>query len=757
MGYPIYHSAYTAAQIEAAIGKGPRVNASGYWEVWNVATMAYESTGVGAGVTPPTVVTQVSQMTNHGYIYIYNGSETGYTAGYWYYWDGSTWVAGGAYQVAATDKTLTVADAAADAKAAGDAIGELKSALENITNKNNLFVDAPLRLNKYYGTSEETNTAYSYFSIGVTSGKTYAFRCRVKFVSRSGEQIASNIAAGSTFSATATETLYITVYNADRSDWAMTENPNNVYAVGNYDNLTLSDYILAQTLGEDESKTMSQKAIRDALVDVTISPSNTTFFHVSKNMIDPDSCVSDEYVNQNTGAFVSSTGYNRTGYIGVVAETTYVLRGESGALRFRYAFYNRSKTYITGAQLAEGNDMLVTAPANAAFIAVSIGANYAPHNWMLAEYTNLDKSFERFDTTRLMRKYLPPEDGTGLFFNLPEKIYATEGIELNVYFSALTENWEDYGWKISCSKGMQFERGFRFTPEDTDAGTYTFTVSMLTKDQKTVLRQKTASLIVTAASAGSGESKSIIVLGDSTTNNGTVIVKLHDDFDGDSMTISTLGTRGTSPNNHEGRAGWSLKTYFKSASVGDVSNPFYNPSTHTFDADYYFTNSGVSKPDWFFVNMGINDMFDMLTDDAATAKAEECAGYIEDIITSVQTASPSTLMGICVTIPPNESQDAFGKAYGANRQTRDRYKRNNLILAAKIITDFSDREANGIYVIPIFESLDTIYNMGMESIPVNSRNATTYDSPVGNGGVHPAESGYWQIADVYTAFLKGSL
>lgn len=128
MSNPIYRSAYNAAQIEAAIDKGPRVNASGYWEVWNVETMAYVSTGVGAGVKPPTVVTQVSQMTNHGYVYIYNGSETGYTAGYWYYWNGSAWTAGGAYQSAPVDPTLSVAGAAADAKACGDiksAVGDL--------------------------------------------------------------------------------------------------------------------------------------------------------------------------------------------------------------------------------------------------------------------------------------------------------------------------------------------------------------------------------------------------------------------------------------------------------------------------------------------------------------------------------------------------------------------------------------------------------------------------------------------------------
>ena len=122
MANPIYHSQYTAAQIEAAIGHGPRVNTSGYWEVWNVSTMAYESTGVGAGVQPPTVVTQASQMTNPGYIYIYNGSEAGFTAGYWYYWDGTAWTAGGAYQVAATDPTLSVSGGVADAKIVGNAL-----------------------------------------------------------------------------------------------------------------------------------------------------------------------------------------------------------------------------------------------------------------------------------------------------------------------------------------------------------------------------------------------------------------------------------------------------------------------------------------------------------------------------------------------------------------------------------------------------------------------------------------------------------
>ena len=50
-----------------------------------------------ARVGTPAPVSTVAEMTDIGKIYLYSGDETGYTAGHWYYYDGSAWTDGGAY------------------------------------------------------------------------------------------------------------------------------------------------------------------------------------------------------------------------------------------------------------------------------------------------------------------------------------------------------------------------------------------------------------------------------------------------------------------------------------------------------------------------------------------------------------------------------------------------------------------------------------------------------------------------------------
>ena len=61
----------------------------------NIATLQAEVSAFGNG--SPEVVETVAEMIDTTKTYLYVGTETGYTSGNWYYYDGSDWVSGGAY------------------------------------------------------------------------------------------------------------------------------------------------------------------------------------------------------------------------------------------------------------------------------------------------------------------------------------------------------------------------------------------------------------------------------------------------------------------------------------------------------------------------------------------------------------------------------------------------------------------------------------------------------------------------------------
>lgn len=493
---------------------------------------------------------------------------------------------------------------------------------------------------------------------------------------------------------------------------------------------------------------ITNKVDKDGTAQIKVK--NCEFVQPSPNLFNV-STIETGLLNKNNGELLTNyTDYRTSDWIEIDAETAYTLGADSEVYAY-YCFYNSSKAYISGTEKSVNTALTVTSPANAKYFRFSMTSA------QVTKQIQFEKGSEQTGYMKFEGGYIKPEylAQPEMFpLNLPKKIYGLVGYETNVYFDNLVEgSADDYEWNVDGSVGMQMERCYRITP--TTAGTYTIRFrATRKKDGSSVL--KNVSFVVAGTSAGSGESKSIIVLGDSTTNSGTVIQKLHANLSEDVMTVATDGTRGTSPNNHEGRDGWKFEYYCTEASHSSVANPFYNSTSQAFDAGYYFTNTSVPEPDYFFVNLGINDMFSADNDDDLETAITQTVAYCDGMIESIKAASSDINVVICLTIPPNCSQDAFGKEYKCG-QTQARYKRNNILWVRKLIEKYDGKESDGIYVLAINAALDTKYNMGLETIPVNARNTSiTYESPVGNGGVHPVESGYWQIADVYTAFLKAN-
>ena len=123
--------------------------------------------------------------------------------------------------------------------------------------------------------------------------------------------------------------------------------------------------------------------------------------------------------------------------------------------------------------------------------------------------------------------------------------------------------------------------------------------------------------------AGIGAARSIIaenisdctmlVIGDSTVDFDDMTQSLLDHFESKSKTLTLLGTLAPSSNSNnrnEGRAGWWAADYLtnKTYGSGNVVNPFYNPTTQTFDFSYYMRNQNYSSPDFVVLQLGINDL-----------------------------------------------------------------------------------------------------------------------------------------------------
>lgn len=463
----------------------------------------------------------------------------------------------------------------------------------------------------------------------------------------------------------------------------------------------------------------------------------------SKNLFNKSKAAIGFFVNQSNGELVANFAHSSSEFMSIEPGELYSFTSD-GALRI--VFYDINKNFLEG-YLTPSSP--IKSPDNAYFVIASFSASTL-ENFQFVKGSTLG-DYEPYGYT--LANFLGDQQSAGedVIINIPNKIYAVVGEELNLYFDNVINGKDtNYDFDVDFgNKGQQFEDFFRFVPEAKETRTLTFKV--IKNNQ--VLASRTTSVIVSTKTSGSGTTKSAVVIGDSTTNNGITVTKLNENFSSDSMGLATLGTRGTGINKHEGRSGWTARQFVATQIASGVTNAFYNPSTNKFDFSYYLSNNSITRPDYVIINLGINDMFGLTSDVSLETKIDETITDFETMINSIKANSSTIKIGLALTIPPNYSQDAFAKDYSTG-QTRWRYKRNNVLWVKRMIEHFSGKESQNIYLIPTNSVIDTKYNYGFVEEKVNARSEITRQVSQANGGVHPVASGYWQIADAYWFWLK---
>jgi lysophospholipase L1-like esterase len=357
---------------------------------------------------------------------------------------------------------------------------------------------------------------------------------------------------------------------------------------------------------------------------------------------------------------------------------------------------------------------------------------------------------------------------------LPPEIAAVPGREVNIYFDNIIISpvaWQSYlHVDVDCLRGQQQEERFTWTPSDAaqDIGITQVTIRFTDAEGKVVAEGKT-SIHVYPTDAGKGKSASILIVGDSLTNASVYPAELLALSTGDTNPqLTEIGTNITNPATpqvrHEGYGGWRAQSFVEMWGAADWNDKGQRTrSPFLFEKDgkpvldfqqYCDKQNGGKGPDIITMFLGCNDNFGA-NDANLDASIDTFEKNMDILIAEFHRVRPDTKIGIITLLPPTASQDAFGYNYGCS-QTRWQYRKNQHRVVERTYAKWSGKEAQNIFIIPAFANLDTVHNYPTASAPANAR-ADGAPLVRQSNSVHPAASGYKQVADTLYCWLKGQM
>jgi len=277
---------------------------------------------------------------------------------------------------------------------------------------------------------------------------------------------------------------------------------------------------------------------------------------------------------------------------------------------------------------------------------------------------------------------------------------------------------------------------------------------------------------VVAAKRGEGQALTMLMIGDSLTHASVYPQRVVDQCEmsgGPKLTLigSHVPQAASPAMRHEGYGGWTAKrfaTHFtETARTGEYAkrgSPFlYKLGTDSPKLDFAAYCRDVNEgrfPDVVSIFLGPNDIFSF-DDETIDPGIDDILKHLDQLVTMLNDASPSTRVALMLPVPPAASQDAFGSNY-ASGQTRWQYRRNQHRLVERMLERYASPSlepttARRVHLVPTHIGLDSVHNYPTESVSANG--TTDIKLTRQSNGVHPATSGYHQIGDTLFAWLKG--
>lgn len=436
------------------------------------------------------------------------------------------------------------------------------------------------------------------------------------------------------------------------------------------------------------------------------------FVEVGKNLFNKDDTVSG-YVNPANGTIVANTSYKTSDYINIQNQSVTLSN-----IRF-YVIYSVDKSFISGGTLAVGETKTIT-QVGEYLIRVTPHSNTV--NTAQVEYGTVATGYEPY-TAKLKGVTANVATNENTDINLPNKLYTTVGKTLTIYTQNLMKH-DIKNFNFNFNRGTQLANSYY--DKYTTSGN--LQIDLYDLDGK-VLKNETHSVV---ASQPRTTPVKTILLGDSTIKsendvNGVLGRAMKDEL---GANLVLLGTQGTAPYQHEGRAGWKFADYRKEK-TGSLVNPFYNPTTTDFDFQYYLTTSAIEKPDVVFIQLGINDVFYNSSDTTVEATIKTMITDLKFIKNSIKSVDSNIKVIYNLPTPPTSNVDQFAINYPNTKYTQWRVRLNNNLVVKRMIEEFDNTD---IDLLAINASLDTVNNI--------------------RDGVHPKNEGYAQIAQTLCSYLN---